>query len=81
MIRKVYPCLFMSKTVIGVVYVDNCLFWARSKYEIYNVMKSFKEDAPKVTIGYTQGENQCLSSWELISIHWMMVDFSFVKLD
>ena len=29
-----------------------------------------------VTIGNTQRENQCLSSWELISRHWMMVDFS-----
>ena len=28
---KVDTCLFMSKTVICVVYVDDCLFWARSK--------------------------------------------------
>ena len=27
---KVYPCLFMYKTVICVIYVDGCLFWARS---------------------------------------------------
>ena len=26
---KVDPCLFMSTTVICVVYVDDCLFWAR----------------------------------------------------
>ena len=26
---KVDPCLFMSKTVICVVYVDDCIFWAR----------------------------------------------------
>ena len=39
--RKLYPCLFISKTVIGVVYVDDCLFWARSQYDIDNVMKSF----------------------------------------
>ena len=44
--RKVDPCLFMSKTVIFVVYVDDCLFWARSQYEIDNVMKYFKEDGP-----------------------------------
>ena len=25
---KMDPCLFMSKTVICVVYVDDCLFWA-----------------------------------------------------
>ena len=43
---KVDPCLFMSKTVIFVVYVDDCLFWARSQYEIDNVMNSFKEDGP-----------------------------------
>ena len=41
--RKVDPCLFMSKTVICVVYVDYCLFWARSQYVIDNVMKCFKE--------------------------------------
>ena len=39
---KVDPCLFMSNTVICVVYVDDCLFWARSKSYIDNVMKSFK---------------------------------------
>ena len=44
--RKVDPCLFMSKTVICVVYVDDYLFWARSQSEIDNVMKSFKEDGP-----------------------------------
>ena len=27
--NKVDPCLLMSKTVICVVYVDDCLFWAR----------------------------------------------------
>ena len=43
---KVDPCLFMSKTVICVVYVDYCLFWARLQSEIDNVMKSFKEDGP-----------------------------------
>ena len=41
---KVYPCLFMSKTVICVVYVDDCIFWARSQHDIDNVMKYFKED-------------------------------------
>ena len=46
MMIKVDPCLFMSKTVICVVYVDDYLFWARSQSEIDNVMKSFKEDCP-----------------------------------
>ena len=27
---KVDPCLFVSKTVIFVVYMDDCLFWAHS---------------------------------------------------
>ena len=40
--RKVDPCLFMSKNVICVLYVDDCLFWARSQSDIDNVMKSFK---------------------------------------
>ena len=40
--RNVDPCMFMSKIVICVVYVDDCLFWARSQSEIDNVMKSFK---------------------------------------
>ena len=31
---KVDPCMFMSKPMICVVYVDNCLFWARSQSEI-----------------------------------------------
>ena len=43
---KVNPRLFMYKTVIYVVYVDDCIFWARSQSEIDNVMKSSKEDVP-----------------------------------
>ena len=38
--------MFMSKTVICVLYVDDCLFWKHSKYDIDNVIKSFKEDGP-----------------------------------
>ena len=41
---KVDPCLFMYNTVICVVYVDDCLFWARSQSKIDNVIKSFKVD-------------------------------------
>ena len=43
---KVDPCPFVSKTVICVVYVDDCLFWARSQSDIDNVMKSFKDYGP-----------------------------------
>ena len=52
---KVDPCLFMSKTVICVVYVDDCLFWARSQYEIDNVMNSFKEDGPSYNWEHSKG--------------------------
>ena len=54
---KVDPCLFMYKTVICVVYVDDCLFWARSQSEIDNVMKSFKEDGPSYNWGHSKGES------------------------
>ena len=46
LMSKVDHCLFMSKTVTCVVYVDDCLFWACSKSEIKNLMKSFKEVDP-----------------------------------
>ena len=46
MMRKVDSCLFISKTVICVVYVDYCLFWACSQPDIDNVMKYFKEGGP-----------------------------------
>ena len=44
--RKVDPWLFMSKTIICVVYVYDCIFWGRSQYYIDNVIKYFKEDSP-----------------------------------
>ena len=44
MMRKMDPCLFMYKTVMCVVYVDDFLFWARSQYAIDNLLKSFKDD-------------------------------------
>ena len=50
-VSKVDPYVFISKTVICVVYVDDCLFWARSKSDIDNVMKSFKEDGPSYNWG------------------------------
>ena len=57
MVSKVDPCLFMSKTVICVVYVDYCLFWARSQSDIDNVMKSFKEDGPNYNLEHSKGES------------------------
>ena len=57
MMRKVDPCLFMSQTVICVVYVDDCLFWARSQSDIDNVMKSFKKDGPSYNWEDSKGES------------------------
>ena len=57
MMSKVGPCLFMSKTVICVVYVDDCLFWAPSQSEIDNVMKSFKEDGPSYNWKHSKEES------------------------
>ena len=45
-VRKVDPRLFMSTTVICVIYMDDYLFWARSQYDISIVMKYFREDGP-----------------------------------
>ena len=57
MMSKADPCFLMSKTVIYVVYVDDCLFWARSKYDIDNVMKSFKEDGTSYNWEHSKGES------------------------
>ena len=52
---KVDPYLFMSKTVICVVYVDDCLFQERSQSEIDNVMKSSKEDGTSYNWEHSKG--------------------------
>ena len=54
---KVDPCLFMSKNIICVVYVDDCLFWARSQYDIDNIMKYFKEDGPSYNWEHSKVES------------------------
>ena len=54
---KVDTYLFMSKTVICVVYVDDFLFWERSQSEIDNVMKSFKGDGPSYNWVHSKGES------------------------
>ena len=80
MMSKVDPCLFMSKTVICVVYVDYCLFWARSKSEIDNVMNYFKEDGPSYNWEHSKGE----SVSEFLGIDIKTLDdggFQFFKLD
>ena len=57
MMNKVDPCLFMSNTVICVVYVDDCLFWARSQSDTDNVMKYLKEDGPSYNWEHSNGES------------------------
>ena len=54
---KVDPCLFVSKTVICVVYVDDCICWARSQSKIDYVMKSFKEDGTSNNWERSKGES------------------------
>ena len=53
--RKVDPFLFMSNTVMCVVYVYDCLFWESSQSEIDNVMKYFKEDGPSYNWEHSKG--------------------------
>ena len=47
----------MSKTVICVVYVDDCIFWARSQSDIDNVMKYFKEVGPGYNWEHSKGKS------------------------
>ena len=49
--------MFMSKTVICVVYVEDFLFWACSQSEIDNAMKSFKEDGTSYNWEHSRGES------------------------
>ena len=57
MMSKVDPCMFMTKTMICVVYVDNCLFWARSQSDIDNLTKSFKKDGISYNLVHSNGES------------------------
>ena len=78
--RKVGPCLFISNTVICVVYVGDCLFWTPSQYDIDNLMESFKEDGPSYNWEHSKGE----SLSEFLDIDINTLDdggFQFFKLD
>ena len=55
MVSKVFPCMFMSKTVIVIVNVDDFLFWARVQSDIDNFMNYFKEDRPIYNWGHSKG--------------------------
>ena len=54
---KVDTYLFMSNTVICVVYVDDCIFWERSQSDIDNVMKSFTEGGTIYNWEHSKGES------------------------
>ena len=80
MVSKVDPCLFMSKTVMSVVYVDDCLFWGRSQYDIDNVMKYFKENG----LSYSWEHSKVESVSQFLGIDIKTLDdggFQFFKLD
>ena len=53
---KVDTCLFISNNFICEVYVDDCIFWARSQYDIDKIMKSFKEDGTSYNREHLKGE-------------------------
>eukprot|EP00957_Ditylum_brightwellii_P156396 11903125-Ditylum_brightwellii.AAC.1 len=44
---KADPCLFISKKVACIVYVDDCLWFTRDSKDIDAVLKSFKVDGDK----------------------------------
>ena len=70
----------MSKTVICVVYVYDCLFWEFSQSEIDNVMNYFKEYVPSYNWEHSKGE----SVSDLLGIDIKTLDddgFQFFKLD
>ena len=80
LVLEVDPCLFMSKTMICVVYVDDFFFWARSQSEVDNVMNSFKEDGPSYNWEHSKGE----SVSEFLGVDIKTLDdggFHFFKLD
>ena len=55
-VSKMDPCLFMSNNVVCEVYVDDCIFWARSQYYIDKIMKSFKGDGTSYNTEHLKGE-------------------------
>ena len=55
--NKVDPCLFISKTLICVVYLDGFIFWARSQPEIDNLMKSFNDYGTSYNWEHSKGDS------------------------
>ena len=54
---KVNPCMFMSKTVIYVVYVDYCLFLSHSQSDRDSIIIIFNEDGPRYIWGHSKRES------------------------
>ena len=70
----------MSKTVICVVYLDDCLFWERSQSDIDNVMNSFKDDGSSYNWRKSKGD----SVSDFLGNYIKTLDdggFQFFKLD
>ena len=67
--------MFMSKTVICVVYLDDFLLWARSQSDIDNVIKSFKEDGPS----YNWKRSKIESVYEFLFIDVKTLDYGRFK--
>eukprot|EP00957_Ditylum_brightwellii_P031325 2374486-Ditylum_brightwellii.AAC.1 len=49
------PRLFISKKVVCIIYVDDCLWFGRDIKDIDVVLKSFKEDGDKYNWEMTEG--------------------------
>ena len=79
-ISKVDPCLFMYKTVICVVYVNDFLFWELSQSDIDNVMKPLKEYGS--SYNWEQSKEESVSEFLCIYINPLYDSgFQFFKLD
>eukprot|EP00957_Ditylum_brightwellii_P130342 9942928-Ditylum_brightwellii.AAC.1 len=54
---KADPCLFIFKKVVYIVYVDDCLWFARDRKDIDALLMSFKEDGDKYNWEMTEGDS------------------------
>ena len=75
------PCLFIYDTVICVVYVDDCLLWKSSQYDIDNVTKSFKEDGSSYNWEHSKVESVSefwgidINTWDDGGFHFFQTGF------
>ena len=67
-LSKVDPCLFFSKKVIVVSYVDDCILFAKCKADIDALIQSFKDDGDKYNWEMTVEEGG-ISKYLGIKIH------------